>query len=147
MKLRNAVARGWEQSEDRGRECERQAKATIADWVRRWHKGELTCAELTDLLVDCVGQPPRANPLNDCRNLPPEEWADVVQELTDFDKANVLLQIVGEFTDGDNLMNHPEVINRSHREFKLFAVDIAETLGPDHCQTLYHLAVLSTKLA
>ena len=64
------------------------------------------------------------------------EWVEVLKALTPSEKAFVLMQLMGEHTD-----------HEQHKDFKLFAVELAETLGPDHCQTLYHLAVLATKLA
>ena len=66
----------------------------------------------------------------------PEEHAELTAHMTDTAKANILLQIIGTHTEMEQ-----------SRDFKLLAVELAEVLGPDHAQTLYRLAVLTTKLA
>jgi hypothetical protein len=69
---------------------------------------------------------------------------ELIAHMTDQEKAFDILQIIGQFVDDD--MDAVAAAGNS-REFKLLAVELAETLGPDHCQTLYRLAVLATKLA
>jgi len=72
--------------------------------------------------------------------LPPvvrtESRAAEIKKMPDAHKAYDIMQMIGDHTDFEDC-----------KEFKLFALEIAETLGPDHCQTLYRLAVLATKLA
>lgn len=75
-------------------------------------------------------------PQPDPFNHPQDQWAELIAYLDDRGKAYNFLQIVGDHTEKEN-----------SREFKLFAMELAEVLGPDHCQTLYRLAVLATKLA
>lgn len=65
-----------------------------------------------------------------------EQWNDQLATMSDADKASLILYIVGEYTEFEQ-----------SRDFKRLAMELAETLGPDHCQTLYRLAVLATKLA
>jgi hypothetical protein len=65
-----------------------------------------------------------------------EQWTHILKDMPEADKAKLILFIIGDHTEKE-----------TSREFKMFALDIAETLGPDHCQTMYRLAVLATKLA
>lgn len=54
-------------------------------------------------------------------------------------KGQIIMQMIGHLGDDER--------GGLSREGKQTAVDVAEVIGPDHAQTLYHLARLVTKLA
>lgn len=62
-----------------------------------------------------------------------EIWANIASNFTPNMFANLLMQAIGDQVD--------EGITKS------FWLEVAETLGPDHCQTLYHGAVFASKVA